>query len=120
MKLPFGLTFLSLAFALSGCLTDKGELIPPPPSALCDSLNVTYINTMKTIIDQDCAISGCHVGGFSSGNFSSYTSMQSSGALSASKIGEQVSSGSMPLGNPFPDSVRVLFQCWTESGFPQQ
>ncbi|MBL4587081.1 MAG: hypothetical protein JKX84_08520 [Flavobacteriales bacterium] len=113
--------FLLMIFvALSGCLTDKGELVEDVPQGFCDSLNVTYVGNMKTIIDQNCAKSGCHVNAFPFGDFTSYQSMQNFGSLSASKVGSQVSSETMPLGSSLPDSVKVLFQCWAEAGFPQQ
>lgn len=119
--------FLSVGFlligvlALSGCLTDKGELTEDAPPGFCDSLNATYVDTMKIIIDQNCAnASACHGSGSFNGDFTSFTNMQDAGFLSVSKIGIQVSSGEMPPTGLLPDSVKVIFQCWADAVFPQQ
>jgi cytochrome c553 len=56
-------TGILLAFVLgaifTGCYNDKyNELYPQ--AATCDTANVTYTATIKPIIAQNCATTGCH------------------------------------------------------------
>ncbi len=110
---------------LSGCLVDKGELVEDLPDGYCDSLNAAYLDTMKVIIDTHCAnSSGCHGALSTNGDFTSYANMQSAGVLAGNVLENRVLSQSvstvMPPGNPLPDSVKQVFQCWISTGFPQQ
>ena len=58
-------------YFLSSCNFD--ELPPLADAALCDSLGVTYNNSVKEIIDGSCAYSGCHVsGGLGFGIYTDY------------------------------------------------
>lgn len=48
-----------------GCYRDKADQLYPNnggTSATCDTSNITYSGTVKAIIDQHCAIAGCHDG----------------------------------------------------------
>lgn len=116
---------LAAMFALSGCLLDKGELIEEVPASYCDSLNPTYVDTMKTLIDTYCATStGCHGQQSSNVDFTTYANMQSGGVLDPLGVGARVTSIDpvllMPLGNPLPDSLQRVFKCWADNGYPQQ
>jgi hypothetical protein len=120
--LPFAFFGLLL---LSGCLVDKGELVEDVPPGYCDSLNATYVDTMKTLIDTYCATSsGCHGTLSSNGDFTSYAAMQSFGVLDSLGVGARVVSPDpvllMPLGNPLPDSLQRVFKCWADKGYPQE
>lgn len=120
MKALFPLALVVIVFGLAGCLTDKGELVEGAPEGYCDSLQATYVSTMKTLIDTRCATQGCHSAQSSLGDFTTYATMQSFGVLEQSQIGARVASGSMPPGNPLPDSLKQVFECWVSNGFPQQ
>lgn len=117
---------LSVVFIiLTGCLADKGELVQEVTQDYCDTLQATYTDTMKMLIDVHCASSfGCHGAQATNGDFTSYANMQATGMLSESKIGLRVASNDMslvmPPGNPLPDSLKQVFQCWVNDGFPQQ
>jgi hypothetical protein len=121
--------FLSALFVLvgllviEGCLIDKGELVEDVPPEYCDSLSATYIDTMKTLIDTYCAVSGCHGQQSVNGDFSTYGNMQNAGVLDSLGIGARVTSIDpvllMPLGNPLPDSLQRVFACWAADGYPQ-
>jgi len=55
----------SILISLWGCYRDKGDQLYPNASignTSCDTSVVTYSGTIKTIIAQNCAISGCHDG----------------------------------------------------------
>ncbi len=123
LPLALGLTTI---IALAGCLVDKGELVDDlPPAGYCDSLQASYVDTMQTLVNTYCANSfGCHGAQASNGDFTTYANMQAAGVLSEGKIGMRVSTSDislvMPPGNPLPDSLRQVFQCWVAGGFPQQ
>jgi hypothetical protein len=55
-----------LAFApFAGCYRDKADQLYPngtTGNTTCDTTNITYSGTVKAIIAQNCAISGCHDG----------------------------------------------------------
>lgn len=125
MKGVFPLVMAIVLVGLAGCLIDKGELIEEVSQDYCDTLQATYVDTTKILIDTYCATSsGCHGAQASNGDFSSYANMQAAGALSESKIGLRISTSNiglvMPPGNPLPDSLKQVFACWVSSGFPQQ
>ncbi|MCB9185154.1 MAG: hypothetical protein H6601_00240 [Flavobacteriales bacterium] len=108
---------------MAGCLVDKGELNPTVSQAFCDSLQVTYNDTMKTLIDLQCANSiGCHGSQSSNGDFTSYANIEASGRknLIGSVVTTTDISQVMPLGSPLPDSVQQLYTCWAEANYPEQ
>lgn len=51
-----------LLLILAGCYYDKEDQLYVQPSggSGCDTSNVTYTTTIKTILDNSCALSGCH------------------------------------------------------------
>lgn len=119
------ITALSLLAVVltAGCLVDKGELNPSVPEGYCDSLQATYNDTMKTLIDIQCANSiGCHGSQSSNGDFTTYANIEASGKKGL--IGLVVTSSDisqvMPLGSPLPDSVQQIYQCWADANYPEQ
>jgi len=57
----FGLFTISLAF-LSSCYYDAEEVLYVGDSN-CDTTNIDFQTTIKPIIENNCATSGCHVSG---------------------------------------------------------
>lgn len=51
-------TIPALLIACSGCYNDKAELLYPAGG--CNTDSVTYSGTVKPILLQSCAFSGCH------------------------------------------------------------
>jgi mono/diheme cytochrome c family protein len=65
---------IGLFFFMTNCTKDKPD--PPLPDP-CDTTQVTYSGIVKTIVDQNCAVSGCHVpGGSGNGDFTSYPGLK--------------------------------------------
>lgn len=113
------------AFILSGCLVDKGELVDETPAEYCDTLQATYIDTAKSIIDQKCATAGCHDNASSGiGDFGTYAGLSAQGVLvdGSSGLGGRVTSATnpMPPQGLLPDSLRRVLECWAGDGYPQQ
>lgn len=94
-KYIFSLSLLLLAIVSNSCSSDSDEMEPIPdpiPS------NITYTNTVKAIMDQNCTTTACHdnnapAAGLALTTFSGVkTGFQSKGALA------QIESGAMPKG----------------------
>jgi len=80
----------------------------------------SYQNDIKPIIDNACALAGCHVSGFSGGDYESYEGLKANvddGTLRT----QVVATMEMPQPNPNgPDELTQaeidLFDCWIENG----
>lgn len=57
--LSFLIPVTGIILTLSSCYKDNAEDMYP--SANCDLTAVTYSNSVKPVIAQSCAISGCHI-----------------------------------------------------------
>lgn len=73
-----------------------------------------YSTDVKSIIETNCAVSGCHVsGGSGPGNFTVFANVQAS----ASQIKSNTQSGSMPKnGSKLPQAQLDAIACWVDDG----
>lgn len=122
-------TFLGAGMLLSltllaGCLVDKGELVEETSQEYCDSIQATYLDTVKSIIDANCATAGCHNNASTLGDFSNYAGMSARGVLvdGSQGLGGRATSATapMPPQGLLPDTIRRVIECWAEDGYPQQ
>lgn len=75
--------------------------------------NVSLSNDIEPIIQNNCAISNCHVSGGRSPNLSRKTAILDN----ASVIKSEVVSGSMPRGGRTLSQAQIdLIRCWVDSG----
>jgi hypothetical protein len=89
------------------CTTDKIETDP------CSS--ITYVETVRPLVETKCAITGCHVPGFQPGNFTSYDVLKQK--AEDGKIQLMVFSlGNMPPVVKLTDKEKAELKCWIESG----
>ncbi len=65
-------TLLFGFIVLTGCYYDKEEELYPNSGTNCNAL-LTYNTGIKTIIDGNCATSGCHVSGGTSPDLTTYS-----------------------------------------------
>lgn len=115
------LFLLTSIIALSSCYNDKEALLYPSPA--CDTTNVRFNYTIKPIIDNSCALAGCHNANAQSGgyNLSSYA-----GVLSAAQNGSLIgsithASGYAPMprnAQPLPDCEISQIKAWVNMGSP--
>jgi len=98
--LPLFITTLS-------CTYDVKE---PEPSAAC-SLSVSFDDTIKPIIESNCAISGCH-------NGSQEPDLRSYAEIIRNKesIKTRTSDRSMPLGRTLTQTQIDAISCWVQQG----
>lgn len=72
---------------------------------------ISYQNSIRTIIETDCAISGCHNGSVSP-DLRSFSSIQSS----ANRIKARTQNRSMPRGRTLTQTEIDLIACWVDDG----
>jgi hypothetical protein len=112
----FGL--ITLYFSVTSCTNNK---LPEPaiPTA-CDSLQVTFSGHVNPIIQQNCAISGCHVaGGDGNGVFTTYAPIKAH--VDAGRFRHSVLEGNSPVMPPtgqLPAEQLRILECWVNNGAP--
>ncbi len=75
MKINTIIVFVFISLVISNCTYDK--LPEPAPPEFCETVQVTYNDQVKEIIDKSCALAGCHLAGTKApGDFSSYQLMK--------------------------------------------
>lgn len=111
---------------LASCYSDKEDQLYPKPVAGtgCDTANVTYTVHIKPIMDQYCAISGCHdnVTKSFTHNLSNYA-----GTKSSAERGRFLPSITQePNYLPMPKGMAKLNDCeisqitaWINAGMPE-
>jgi hypothetical protein len=110
--------FNSLLFI--SCAKKVGKAAPAPievSANMCDSIK--YSKHIKPIILNNCALSGCHSSGFSSGDFTNYSGLKLKidnttfkTRVFNSPTNPMPSSGMLPKGQL--DSIK----CWLDKGAP--
>ena len=115
---------LLAALLISSCALDKGELVEETSQEFCDSLQATYVDEAKVIIDTKCATPGCHDNAVGLGDFRTYAGLSGQGVLvdGAQGLGGRITSvtSPMPPQGLLPDSLRRVLECWAQDGYPQQ
>lgn len=79
---------------------------------------ISFNASVKSIIETNCAVSGCHVAGTGRANFTQFSTIQDN----ASTIKSHTQSGTMPpegSGHTLTDSEIQEIACWIEDGTPQ-
>jgi hypothetical protein len=109
--LLYGITILMVAF---GC-KKRDEY----KDQNCSSVNATYQNSIKPIIDRSCTLSGCHDAGSANGNYTTYEGVLArvkNGTLSKRVLYEK----DMPRDKPLSLDERKLIKCWIDNGAPER
>jgi hypothetical protein len=94
---------------------DGGSLPPPPPPpSSCSTISAKFSADVNPIIQNSCAISGCHGNGSGNGPGPLVTFDQIKNA--ASQIKTAVVSRSMPLGGALSNAQIQIISCWVDNG----
>jgi len=95
------------------CQNEKSDALFAIP---CSA--VTYSQDVVPIINKHCAISGCNVTGFPSGDFTTYDGLhqQVENGFFRLKVLEQ--SVMQPNGDSFSDNDLMILQCRVNNGVP--
>ena len=103
---------------ITSCTNEVFELPPREPIDACDTLNITYQNKVKQIIDLNCATSGCHDVNSGSGNFTNFNGLKpklESGFFRSRVLRDK----NMPPSGPLPQKTLDDLKCWLEKGYPE-
>ncbi|TAK33424.1 MAG: hypothetical protein EPO28_17220 [Saprospiraceae bacterium] len=135
ISIPIGVCVL-LVYWLAAYSCTNDELPLPPHPAACDTLEVTYTNLVKDIIDNSCAYTGCHLTGSSSGatgDFSTFGGIApylESGSFRDRVVNQKEDpiSGMPPNSTAYPESQKdtlteeelIVIQCWLYFGYPEK
>lgn len=104
---------LAIPFFQTSCTADE---VPEPPS-LCDTITVTHKTHMDTLLNNNCAFSGCHDGSSQFPDLRTFSAISSSGKFK--RIYVRVSEGTMPpAGSLSADQIQKV-QCWQDSNYPE-
>ena len=114
----------AISFAIYSCTKDQAEP-KVTVQGYCDTLNYTYTNDIKLIIDTYCT-SSCHTStkssGFGSANLETYTSVKDEVDNGTFECAINQNSGCTPMplgGNKIADSLLTKVNCWIENNTPQ-
>lgn len=109
---------LTIALAVFiACSSESEDTLPqpPPPTQDCESKNISLTQDVLPIIQQNCAVSGCHVAGTGRVDFTVRANIIQNAAL----IRTNTQSGFMPLaGSGFflTNQQKETIACWVQNG----
>lgn len=108
----------SLAALLSisiSCGSESEDQLPPPSAVRCETSNPTLSADVLPIIQQNCAVAGCHVSGTGRADFT----VKDNILQYASTIMANTQSGFMPpasSGMSISAAQKELIYCWVTKG----
>lgn len=110
-------TFVASVFIAFACSSDSEDQVPvpPPTSDPCEGSTASLANDIMPILQQNCAISGCHVSGTGRANFT----VKATVIQFASQIRANTQSGVMPpssSGQTITEAEKSLISCWVSNG----
>jgi len=107
---------LPFAFFVTSCGDDDGDT--------CDTTNVTYTNSVGTILNSNCATAGCHNSGSANGSLAGYTDAAAFASFGRIVGAINHDTGFDPM--PYPTGTAKLSDCnidkieaWIAAGTPQ-
>ncbi len=118
----FSLLFITSLFLIqlsqSSCSNDKLQDPDTISNPTCDSLQVTYDDQIKPIIDNSCAFVGCHGSNSVFGDMTDYSKM--SFYLNDNFFKKRVIDiMDMPEGDMLSPEEFELVECWVSKGYPE-
>lgn len=106
----------SISFLFTLCLIYlELTFIACNKTPLCDGVTPTYDADAASVVNSNCALSGCHVAGFSNGDFTTYDGLKAD----AKEIQDQVVSKKMPPSGSLSKSEIQIISCWVDNGSPE-
>jgi hypothetical protein len=124
MKINPTLTTIFVCFCFiitvfTSCTTQKNSQQTNSTSKKEDVNNcnptITYTKGLKTIVDKNCATSGCHDASFKKMNFTSYTLLKKY-ADEGEIYKHVIKIKNMPPNHKLSDDELKSFKCWLEGG----
>jgi uncharacterized membrane protein len=116
LYLPAALLFFTFA-----CANNKMPE-PKPFTADCTPGSVTFSGQVSAIIQQDCALSGCHGSGSPYGDFNKYADLKAkvdNGSFRNSVLEQHTPVMPPPGSTELTEAERQTLECWVNDGAPQ-
>jgi hypothetical protein len=108
-------SFAALLSISISCGSESEDQLPPPSAVRCEDSNPTLSADVLPIIQQNCAVSGCHVAGTGRADFT----VKDNILQYASTISANTQSGFMPpagSGRSISATQKELIFCWVTKG----
>lgn len=115
--------FIAIVFIAFGCTSEVFELPqnnPNPTDSViidrCDTLDITYQNKVKKIIDDNCVV--CHDQNAAYGNFTTFSGLKpklESGFFRSRVLRDK----DMPPSGPLPQNSLDELSCWLGNNYPE-
>lgn len=126
MKKRYCFLFLTLAtlVLMYSCTKDKTKIAPAVNCAgVSNSINTYALNISPNILQNYCAISGCHGGGSSQQGVNFDTYQNTVNAFETKNVICSLKNSGCILmpntGRPLADSLILQMECWQQNGYPQ-
>jgi hypothetical protein len=116
MKRAFFPAIAIVATGFSGCYYDIEEELYP--ATFCDTQNVTWSATIQPLVQNRCAIPGCHVAGATSPDLSSYQDVKAiadNGLMRTVVVNDRT----MPQNSTLPSCSIEQVRIWLDAGAPE-
>ena len=116
------LVLLLIVCGMSSCYYDTVEELYP--QVTCDTANVTYSGTIKPLLDQYCATSGCHNAPTPTGwDFTRHDRVKQAATVNnrlLRSITHSTGAAAMPKDMPKLDDCAIAkFRIWIDAGCPE-
>ena len=105
----------SLLLISISCSSESEDMLPPPDATRCEDSNASLITDIMPILQQNCAVSGCHVAGTGRVDFT----VKDNVIQNSSAIRANTQSGIMPppaSGKSISNAQKELIYCWVTAG----
>ena len=115
LKMPLLLLLIGISY--SSCVKEVGRVVPSDAN-ICDSLDIKYSTDIQALVQNNCALSGCHNGAAGAPypndltDFATLKTVADNGRITVRVINEKT----MPTTGPLPDSLIQKLRCWIEGG----
>ena len=106
---------LTIAFSCASDSEDHTPAPPPPVAKACEGSTASLTNEIMPILQQNCAVSGCHISGTGRANFTDKAIV----IQFASQIRTNTQAGVMPpssSGQSITEAEKTLISCWVSNG----
>ena len=117
-KMCFAMAFANFCLLIWNCNKDKATT---EHRVICYyDQNITWNNYVRFLVQNSCAVSGCHVAGNIKGlgDYSTYAGLKA--VVDDSTFEKTVLIDNlMPKGAKLNDSILVRLECWFQNGAPE-
>jgi len=108
--------FFFLQMTQTSCTNDK--LVENTVNPACETIQASYDNQVKAIINNSCATAGCHAPSSPLGDYSSYSGMNN--ILNDNKFKKRVLElQDMPPSTDLTPEELEILECWAAGEYPE-